>query len=241
MGTRYHIAAKELRGEISAYAKRFDLLEVRMPAADELRLGPSASTMRRWRKSVPPHFEFSVVCGPALGRVKSGKDLDIELASAHEAADVLQARCIVLQTPSDVTPSSLWRERLTKLFDRLRRDPSVIVWEPRGVWEVEDAAAAAERWGVVLGVDPLRDPLPAGPVAYARLRMLGETRAFGVSALERVVAAVGDRRDAYVILETPTALKECKRLRQLAQGARKPKAGGMGRLIRAKRAAEEEE
>ena len=45
-------------------------------------------------------------------------------------------------------------------------------------------------------------PFPAGPVAYVRLRALGETRSYGPSALEKVVRAIGPRRDAYVVFET---------------------------------------
>ncbi len=48
MATSYHIGAASLRGAISAYAKRFDLLEaplssiVKGPA-------PTLATLRKWR------------------------------------------------------------------------------------------------------------------------------------------------------------------------------------------------
>jgi uncharacterized protein YecE (DUF72 family) len=231
MGTRFHIGAKDLRGDIAAYAKRFDLLEVHPAPADDGALGPSLATMRRWRKATPPHFEFTVVAGPSLSRLKPGAALDKEVAAALEAADALRARCLLLQTPPEVTPSSLWRERMVKVLGRLRREATTLVWEPRGLWETDDAARAAQKWGVVLALDASREPVPEGPIAYVRLRMLGETRSFGPSTLERVVHAIGDRADAYVVLETPTALKECKRLRQLAQRPR-AKSGGTGRLLR---------
>jgi hypothetical protein len=80
-------------------------------------------------------------------------------------------------------------------------------------------------------VDPARDPVPAGPVAYARLRALGETRSYGASALERIVKAIGQRRDAYVVFETDKALDEAKMLRRVAQGTGK-KDGGLGRVVR---------
>jgi uncharacterized protein YecE (DUF72 family) len=237
MGTRFHIGAKGLRGDIAAYAKRFDLLEVRLAPADDPALGPSIATLRRWRKATPPHFEFTVVAGPHVSRLKPSANLDAELEAALAAVDVLRARCLLVQTPAEVTPSSLWRERMVKLLARIRRDATTVVWEPRGVWEMQDAAIAAKKWDVVLALDPLRDAVPEGPIAYARLRMLGETRSFGASALERVVRAIGERRDAYVILETPTALRECKRLRQLAQRPKSKMGGGMGRILRPKGAA----
>src|SRR5438094_8379868 len=108
--------------------------------------------MRRWRKSVPPHFDFCVVAGPNVSKLQASDALEKELAKARAAVDVLQARCLLIATPADVTPSTIWRDRMAKLLDRLPRDATHIVWEPRGVWEVEDAAVAAKKWGIVLAV-----------------------------------------------------------------------------------------
>ncbi len=229
MGTRFHIGAKDLRGDIAAYAKRFDLLEV----PTDPKHAATAATLRRWRKNVPPHFEFSVVAGPGLAKLKASPELDADLATALAAVEALQARCLLIQTPAGVTPSALWRERMATLLDRLPRDATQVVWEPGGVWEVEDAAVAAKKWGIVLCVDPSRDPVPAGPVSYARLPAMGETRSYGASALERIVDAVGVRRDAYFVLETTTALSECKALRRIGQGAAKnAPIGGTARILR---------
>src|SRR5271170_5581871 len=114
MTTRWHIGAKQLRGAIASYAKRFDLLEVRVaplgaPAAVRLGekprahpkgeppedVGPNLATLRRWRKSVPPHFHFAVVAGPQLSRVRATDDAERELEAARLAIDALQARCFV--------------------------------------------------------------------------------------------------------------------------------------------------
>ena len=237
MSTRFHIAARSLRGTITAYAKRFDLLEVPIvygpPAkGKEPAATPLVSTLRKWRKSVPPHFEFSVVAGPHVGRAKPGPEFDHELAAARAAIDVLQARCFVVRTPPDVTPSALWRDRLEKLFGEFPKDVTQVVWEPSGLWEIDDAAVAAKKWGVILAVDPAREPVPAAQIAYVRLRALGQTRTYGPAALERIVRAIGARRDVYVVLETDTALDECKRLRHIANRSKASAAGGLGRLVR---------
>lgn len=232
MATRYHIGAKDLRGTIEAYAKRFDLLEVRQPAADKASQGPTPATLRRFRKQAPPHFELVTVLGPTVARVRPGAELDAELETALEWIKILQSRMVLLPTPADVTPSQLSRDRIAKLVDRLPRDVTHVAWEPRGVWEVDDAAVFAKKVGITLVVDPSRDPVPTGPVAYARLRALGESRSFGPSALERVVQAIGERREAYVVIETDAALAECKRLRSLAQRSKAAKEGGKGRVLR---------
>jgi uncharacterized protein YecE (DUF72 family) len=237
MSTRWHIGARHLRGAIAAYAKRFDLLEVRasQPAPGEgsdAPPGPSLATLRRWRKSVPPHFDFAVVAGPHLSRVKASDAGEQELEAARAAIDALQARCFVLRTPPDVTPSALWRERIAKIVSRLPRDVTNFVWEPGGVWEIADATAQAREWGVVLALDPSREAVPPGPVAYLRLRALGETQAFGPIALERIVKAVGARREVFAIIETDTAITEARRLRQLARRGRPEAVGGASRLVR---------
>jgi len=230
MNSRWHIGAKELRGAIAAYAKRFNLLELRVtlgsPAHPEAPgFTPTLATLKRWRKSVPPTFDFAVVAGPALSRVKASETADRELEAARAAVDALQARCFVLRTPADVTPAPVWRD--------VPHDVTHFVWEPSGVWEVETAAAQAREWGIVLAVDPARDLVPAGPVAYLRMRALGETRAFGPIALERIVRAVGTRRDVFAIVETDSALTEAKRLRQLVKSARAAApVGGGARLVR---------
>ncbi len=232
MATRVHVGSKELRGDLAAYAKRFDLLEVKGVDAANLRQAPSAATLRRWRKAVPPQFEFAVVAGPNVGKLRPTDAFETELEAMLSTAKVLESRLLVVPTSADVTPSKLQRDRFAKLLERLPRDVTAIVWEPSGIWEHEDAAVQAKKWGVVLSVDPTRDIVPVGPVAFARLRALGGTRAYSTAALEKVAVAIGERRDAYVVIETASALKEAKTLRQLIRAAGSRKTGGLTRLVR---------
>ncbi len=232
MATRVHIGSNELRGEIAAYAKRFDLFEVRGLDAASLALSPSASTLRRWRKAVPPHFTFAIVAGPNVGKLKTSEAFEAELAWMLSTANALEARVLVIPTPPDVTPSKLWRDRFAALLERLPRDATTIVWEPSGLWEHEDAAVQAKAWGVVLSVDPSRDVVPVGPTAFARLRALGGTRSYSVAALEKIAGALADRADAYVVIETSSALREAKALRRLVRAASARASGGLSRLIR---------
>jgi uncharacterized protein YecE (DUF72 family) len=238
MTSRWHIGARHLRGALASYAKRFDFLEIRVaqpgPATGhgDNTPGPSVATLKRWRKSVSPQFDFAVVAGPSLSKVKASDEAEKELELAREAIDALQARCFVLRTPADVTPSALWRERLGKLIAKVPHDVTHFVWEPSGLWETADATAQARDWGVVLALDPAREPVPPGPIAYLRMRAMGETQSFGQMALERIVRSVGERRDVFAILETDTAMQEAKRLRQIARRSRPTEVGGGARLVR---------
>lgn len=241
MATRVHIGSKELRGDIAAYSKRFDLLEVRGVDAANLRLAPNPATLRRWRKAVTPQFEFAVVAGPSVGKLKASDALETELEAMLTTATTLESRLLVVPTAPDVTPSKLWRDRFAKFLERLPRDVATIVWEPSGLWEHEDAAVQAKAWGVVLSVDPSRDIVPVGQVAFARLRALGGTRSYSTAALEKIANAIGDRRDAYVVLETQNALKEGKTLRRLVRAAGSKPTGGFGTLLRPRGAAAADE
>src|SRR5271170_8022241 len=133
MATRFHIGAKDLRGNIEAYAKRFDLLEVLLGEANDKRT-MSVATMRKWRKAVPPHFDFCVVVGPNVAKLKTSPALEAELEAAKGAIDALQARRVLHWPPPDVAPGAVWGDRIAKLLDRLPRDATRVVWEPRGVW-----------------------------------------------------------------------------------------------------------
>jgi uncharacterized protein YecE (DUF72 family) len=234
VATRVHIGAKELKGDLAAYAKRFDLLELRGLDASNLALAPAAATLRRWRRAVPPNFEFAVVAGPTLARLRPNDGFEAELHAMLETATLVEARVLVICTPVEVTPSKAWRDRLAKVLDRLPRDVSQVVWEPSGLWETEDAALQARKWGVTVAVDPSRDEVPAGPIAYGRLRALGGTRAYSTAALDRVASAIGERRDAYVVIETTGALKEAKVLRQLVRTSKARARGGLAHLVRPK-------
>jgi uncharacterized protein YecE (DUF72 family) len=251
MSTRWHIGAKQLRGAIASYAKRFDFLEVKIATAtannapqggrqpprgashDEPTL--ALSTLRRWRKAVPPPFHFAVVAGPQVARLRASKGADEEIEAVRAAIDVLQARCFVLRTPPEVTPASVWRDRIAKLVDRIPHDVTHFVWEPSGVWETADAALYANQLGAFLAVDPTRELVPSGSVAYVRLRALGAAQAFGTASLERVVTAVGARREVFAVVETESAVREAKRLREILR--RGPAEGGpsAGRLVRPRR------
>jgi uncharacterized protein YecE (DUF72 family) len=226
MATRLHIAAKDLQGDIRAYAKRFSYLEVQLDTPKT----PSLVTMRRWRKAVGPTFEFGVVAGPELACPRPGADLEAGIAKLSAAVNALGARCILLQTGIDVTPTALWRERLLALIAQLPNDASRIAWEPRGVWEPEVAAKFAAKAKLTLVYNPVRESINSGNAAYVRLRALGETRSYGSAALAQVAEAICNTADAYVVIETNKPLDEAKRLRRAMQEV--GSTAGTSRIVR---------
>lgn len=205
------------QGDLAKYATRFDLVEIR-PVDTVV---PKPSTLRRWRRSVPPAFVFSVVLPRVVGSLTPSAELDAALATSLEVAAALEARCVILQTPPDVRPTAANRKRLAAIFERVPADGLVRGWEPSGIWERDDVLATARAMGVVPVFDAAREALGPGPLTYTRLRALGKSAALGQSTIERVADRLRKRREAFVVVEGP---REAARVKQAlaAELSKKP-------------------
>ncbi len=203
---------------------------------------PRPSTLRSWRRKVPPSFVFSVVLPKAVGELRPSSALDEELAQALAVAREVEARCLVIATPPSITPTELNKKRLAALVDKIPHDAVTLAWEPRGIWEVDDAIELADKLGLVLVVDAVREPAPKGAVVYFRLRGLGESTRLSPAAIDRVAVELHGRREAYVIIESNGPLAIAESLRK--KSARRPapaRAGGAVLRPRATLRAEDEE
>src|SRR4051812_37083449 len=212
---RPHVGLPTLEGDLERYSEKYDLLELR-PGDSPI---PKPATLRSWRKKVPPSFVFSVVFPKVVGELKPSPALDAALEQALGVARDVQARCLVIATPPSVTPTELNKKRLAALIERIPHDVATLAWEPRGVWESDDTFAVAHKLGLVLVVDPAREPAPKGATAYFRLRGLGESTRLSPSAIDKIAEELQPRREAYVIIETSGALAVAESLRK--KGARK--------------------
>ena len=233
----WHVGLPALSGDIARYAQRWGLAEVR-PVDTSI---PAAARLRSWRKQVPPAFAFSVVLPRVVGELRPCAALDAALAKSLEVARTLEARAIVLATPSTVTPTELNRKRLADLAARIPHDAVTLAWEPHGLWEIEESARVARRLGLVLVVDAAREPVPDGPVAYVRLRGLGESSRLGPQAIERVADAIRDRREAFVVVETSGVMAVAKALAAARTPERSARAVGLVVKPRTRLVAEDEE
>lgn len=194
---RLLVGLPALQGALEKYQARFDMVEIR-PVDASL---PRASTLRRWRKSVPPGFVFSVVLPRVVGELTAGPPLEEALATSLEAAAAVEARCVVLQTPASVRPTAANRKRLAALFARIPPEGTVRCWEPLGMWEREDVLATARDLGVLPVFDAAREALAPGPIAYTRLRALGKSAALGAATVERIADRLRKRRESFVVVE----------------------------------------
>jgi uncharacterized protein YecE (DUF72 family) len=188
---------------------------------------PRAPTLRRQRHEQPTSVALalraprSALCSQR-GPLRFDEAMEAGFAWLLAAADALDARAVVLPTPSDLTPGMRDSELLAAYAARLpRSEQRHWVWEPSGAWERERAEALSAELGLVLAFDPLVDPRPAGATAYARLRALGARRSFSQAALEQALVAVhGDdgEGDAFIAIDAPRSVQHALTLRQLIAG-----------------------
>lgn len=139
------------------------------------------------------------------------------------ARDALSAKLTLLPTPSDLTTGQRDRDLLAALAERLPREAGRHwVWAPSGPWQRDQAERVAGELGFVLAFDPLLDPLPEGPVAYAQLRAIGARRSFSESVLEQVTALLNgdEERESYAAVDAERSFTHASRLQQLADALR---------------------
>jgi uncharacterized protein YecE (DUF72 family) len=214
--SRLHIGLRSLEGPLERYVQRFNLVEVRLDAS----AAPRPSVLRKWRESAPASFLFSVVLPRVVGELRASEASEAALHGCLEAARLLQSPVIVIATPPSVRPTAANRRRLAELVERVPHDVVRLAWEPSGLWEREEAARVASQLGLTLVLDAARERLAPGPVAYTRLRGLGDARRLSASRLDQIVSNLEGRKQAYVVVETDRAALVARALRQELEHAR---------------------
>jgi uncharacterized protein YecE (DUF72 family) len=179
---------------------------------------PRPSVLSKWKSAAPEGARFTLLAPAQSWRSESGpfredpaKAEGAEwIARAHDA---LGADAIVLATGRDLTPGPADRERLARWAARLGARGRRVVWQPGGVWDVEEAAIFAAKIGVVCAFDPLEGAAPAGDVAYARVRAIGARARLGEGLLSSIVDAIADApaSTVYLAIEADDAIKKARR------------------------------
>jgi uncharacterized protein YecE (DUF72 family) len=205
-----HIGQARLTGDPAKYFRAFDLLEL---SADPGHL-PRLARLKSLASQAPPGFVFSVMLPKSATRVEPGPDSERELAHALKAADLLGARWLVVQTPPAATPSRRTRQRLDELSERLG-DARRVAWEPRGLWQEDDAARVADERGWHLVRDLSRSPPPDEADVYTRLLALGESSRVRTRDIERVAEHLEGAESAHVVIEGRGAAGAARVLREL--------------------------
>ncbi len=202
-----HVGQASLRGDLRRYAKHFNMVEL---GAEPGRL-PKASRLRSLREEVSEDFVFSLRVPQALS-MPDAQDAAAASLSLRKSAEALNARWLVLRTPSTVTPTRRSFRFLESLCSTLE-GPWHLAWEPKGIWEADEALVWSKKLGLYLVRDVSRDEPPPGLRVYTRLLALGSAARVGLAAAERVAESLADREESYVVLEGEGAVSAARLLR----------------------------
>ncbi len=162
---------------------------------------PEKRTLEKWRATAPGGFEFAVKAWQVIthppgsptwrkaglrvdgnpenyGYLKPTKENLDAWSMVVEAAEILEARIIVLQTPPSFGYTSQNLENAREFFREARRiAPKIrIAWEPRGTWHErqDELRKIIVDSGIIHVVDLLRRrPVFLEDLLYTRLHGLG--------------------------------------------------------------------
>lgn len=137
------------------------------------------------------------------------------------------AAAVVFRTPADWSPSATNRDRLQRFFGDIATaelfGDCVRVWQPEGLWELEETARLCTKMDVVMACDPLaNDPL-APPyeffvglaeafdgVGYFRRQGLGQSRPLTEYQRELLADLVDGYERAWLVFDSPSKYRDAR-------------------------------
>ncbi len=207
---KVYVGQAKLIGPISRYAGKFNFLEL---AAEPGRC-PRPVVLRQWKQAVPKDFVFAVRLARAVAAFDSGAEE--ALTMGLRAAEALDARWLLLQTPATLGPGQRNRDRLKKLFERLLETGRKVAWDPRGVWEEAEILPLITEVNVQWSRDPSRYEMVEEPLAYARIPALGTASRVGLGLAERAGENLRGFEEIYVVIEGEGAGRAAQIIREVA-------------------------
>lgn len=216
--TTFHIGSAGFSAARSRYARKLAFVEI-----DVGRPPPAPKVLERWRTEAGGAMVWAVVT-PAIfwgekdWPLRDEKATQAEIDRLVNVVKPLGARVVVLRTPPSIRPGTVAAKKFLAVAERVQKMAPVVVWEPNGLWEREDAQALVKGTSIIVSADPLRDDVEGEPVVYARMRGLGADRRYHAGRLEEIVVALAACEEAFVIFDTQDSFKEASRLRSLLEG-----------------------
>jgi uncharacterized protein YecE (DUF72 family) len=230
-----HVGCSGMPVSRKKYVAALDTVELQF----EQGVPPKASTAKKWASEAPDGFIHTVVApihlakaperlppglagevGDYGGLRPTEAALDL-FGRALEAARALDAKAMVFVTPASIPPGPRGRDALRRFFEAVGPPPEGMrfAWEAHGPWDAEEVASLAVELGLVRCVDPLKDEMYEGAVAYGRLGPFAcMGRALADDELEDICDALDQYDEAFCLFDTDRAFDDARRLRALCQG-----------------------
>ncbi len=195
---------------------------------------PRLATAQRWRAGAPPGFTFcmkasQLITHPASSPTyrRSGLVIPREKADHYgffrptdevrEAwqqtaaiAQALSCRIVLFQCPASFRQGDDTIAAIHDFFEGIRRDESLLAWEPRGDWSDDVVRGICRDLGLLHCMDPLvRTPLWGEPW-YLRLHGgKGYSHRYTRDELSRLASLVADR-PAFVLFNNVSMLDDAR-------------------------------
>ena len=224
---------------LTSYTQRFPVLEVQQTFYEP----PREATLRRWRASVPPAFEFTIKAWQLItheARSSTYRRLRTPLSAEERSevggfrwtpivarawettlgcAAILDATAILLQCPASFRPTEPAIARLREFMSRAPRPPGVrLLWEPRGPWPDEVVRGLCEELDLTHAADPFLRP-SLTPMAYYRLHGITGARHVYTDAQLAQLANIIDAGPAYVMFNNLPRAADAWRFSRLVRPA----------------------
>lgn len=221
------------------YFERFRVVEVQQTFYDP----PAYDTLRRWRMSAPPAFEFTMKAwqvithlgtSPTYRRLKSPMSAQARSEAGGfrvndtvlgawkktlDCATLLRATAILFQCPASFRPTDENLGSMRAFFTTIDRPRGVrLLWEPRGAWSDELVKGLCDELDLVHAVDPFVRPSLTPQLLYWRLHGNKSHYANYTDDELRQIHAwyPGDPNiDTYVMFNNIPRVKDVKRFREL--------------------------
>ena len=225
---------------LSSYAQRFRVLEVQQTFYEP----PREATLRRWRASVPPEFEFTIKAwqlitheakSPTYRRLRTSLSAEertevggfrwtpvVERAweTTLSCARILDATAILFQCPASFRPTEPAITRMREFLSRAPRPAGVrLLWEPRGPWPDDLVRSLCEELDLTHAADPFLR-LSLTPMAYYRLHgITGANHVYTDAQLAQLADIVG-AGPAYVMFNNVLRAADASRFTELTHDRR---------------------
>lgn len=181
---------------------------------------PSPKVLAGWRRAAPEGFTFAAVAPDSLygerdWPLRDPVKLQSELDRFANNVNALGARVVVLRTPLAVSPGSVALKRFLPVLERAKGLGAILVWEPAGLWERDEAVAVASDFNAVVAGDPLQHE-PEENLVYARMRGLGTDQRYTMGRLEALAERIAGADEAFVVFDSGSAWREAVGFAKLA-------------------------
>lgn len=156
-------------GSLRAYASAFDFVEVNSTYYSY----PDPRTVFRWRKTVPPDFEFSVRCHRDIVNAfasKRGAHVESVVEKMEKTCKTLRASVLAVLLPVDRVASSQQESGLRELLSTFDANGTRVAVEFRSGPPSDDVLDTMKEGGAIHSVDISRDhPSYESDMLYSRL------------------------------------------------------------------------